>query len=106
MAVLVKMMGHEVQFAINGFAALKVARRFLPEVVLLDLCLPDSNGCEIAYQLRGEPELRNTKFVAMSALPESKYRQMALNAGCEEFYRKPLDPRVLVALLGDASASS
>ena len=48
MAMLVKMMGHEVQFAINGFAALEVAREFRPDVVLLDIGLPDFSGCEIA----------------------------------------------------------
>jgi two-component system CheB/CheR fusion protein len=47
MAVLVKMMGHEVEFAINGFAALEVARKFRPDIVLLDIGLPDFDGCKI-----------------------------------------------------------
>src|SRR5881394_1314919 len=72
MAVLVKMMGHEVQFAINGFAALAVAREFRPHIVLLDLGLPDFNGCEIARQLRFEEPLRHTRFIAISALPPSR----------------------------------
>jgi CheY-like chemotaxis protein len=106
MATLVKMMGHEVQFAINGFAALDIARKFRPEVVVLDLSLPDFNGCDIARQLKWEPELRSSRFIAVSALPEDKYRQMALDAGCHDFYKKPLDPKVLERLLGDASSSS
>src|SRR5215510_2400460 len=106
MAVLVKMMGHEVQFAINGFAALAIAREFRPDVVLLDLGLPDFNGCEIARQLRFEEALRNTRFIAISALPANQYRQLALKAGCDEFYAKPIDPRVLERLLGDASGAT
>ena len=99
MAILVKMMGHEVQFAINGFAALAIAREFRPDVVLLDLGLPDFNGCEVARQLRYEEALRNTRFIAISALPAQQYRQLALKAGCDEFYAKPINPNVLEALL-------
>jgi CheY-like chemotaxis protein len=106
MAVLVKMMGHEVQFAINGFAALAVAREFRPDFVLLDLGLPDFNGCEIARQLRFEEPLRNTRFIAISALPAQPYRELALKAGCEAFYSKPIDPQVLERLLGDAGSAS
>ena len=52
MSTLVKMMGHEVEFAINGFAALDIARSFRPDVVLLDIGLPDFNGCKIVKQLK------------------------------------------------------
>ena len=99
MAMLVKMMGHEAQFAINGFAALEIARKFRPEVILLDIGLPDFNGCDIARQLKWEPELENTRIIAISALPEREYRQAALDAGCEEFHSKPIDPRKLEDLL-------
>jgi two-component system, chemotaxis family, CheB/CheR fusion protein len=105
MAILVKMMGHEVQFAINGFAALAVAREFRPDIVLLDLGLPDFNGCEIARQLRYEEALRHTRFVAISALPAQQYRELALKAGCDDFYAKPIDPQVLERLLGDTSTA-
>lgn len=105
MATLVKMMGHEVDFAINGFAALDVARRFRPDVVLLDIGLPDFSGCKIASQLRYEPDFKNTRFIAISALPAEKYRQVALDAGCTHFFAKPIDPNVLEALLSDASGS-
>jgi two-component system CheB/CheR fusion protein len=104
MAILVKMMGHEVQFAINGFAALEIARRFKPDVILLDIGLPDFNGCEIARQLRWEEALSHTRFIAISALPEQQYRRAALDAGCDEFYPKPIDPKVLEALLSGGAS--
>jgi two-component system CheB/CheR fusion protein len=99
MAILVKMMGHEVRFAINGFAALAIAREFRPDVVLLDLGLPDFNGCEIARQLRFEEALASTRFIAISALPAQQYRPLALESGCDEFHAKPIDPRLLEKLL-------
>ena len=100
MAMLIKMMGHECQFAINAFAAIDVARKFRPDVILLDIGLPDFKGHEIANQLKFEPGLERTRMIAISGLPvDDALRQGALDAGCEEFYRKPLDPGVLEQLL-------
>ncbi len=110
MAMLVKMMGHECQFAINGFAALDIARRFRPEVILLDIGLPDFKGYDIGRQLRWEPGLEQTRIIAVTALPDAD-RQRALDAGCDEFYRKPVDPVMLEQLLargpgGEKAASA
>jgi two-component system CheB/CheR fusion protein len=105
MAMLVKMMGHQVEFAINGFAALDVARKFRPEIVLLDIGLPDFNGCKIVSQLKFEADFQNTRFIAISALPAEKHRQAALDAGCTDFHAKPIDPKVLEELLGDATGT-
>ena len=106
MAVLVKMMGHEVQFAINGFAALDIARQFRPDIVLLDIGLPDFNGCDVVRQLKWEPGFEDTRFVAISALPAQQHKQKALDAGCTDFYAKPIDPRVLEEMLGDAGSTT
>ena len=105
MAILVKMMGHEVEFAINGFAALDIARKFRPHVVLLDIGLPDFNGCKIVEQLKWETDFQHTRFVAISALPAQPHRQAALDAGCTDFFPKPIDPKVLEEILGDASGT-
>jgi CheY-like chemotaxis protein len=98
MAVLIKMMGHQCQFAINGFAALEIARQFRPEIILLDIGLPDFKGYEIAKQLKWEPGLEATHIIAITALPEAE-RERALSSGCDEFYRKPLDPMLLERIL-------
>jgi len=106
MATLVKMMGHEVQFAINGFAALEIARTFQPDIVLLDIGLPDFDGCSIVRQLKWEEALKNTRFIAVSALPAQQYKQAALEAGCQEFYPKPIDPKIVEQLLGEDGKDS
>jgi two-component system CheB/CheR fusion protein len=99
MATLIKMMGHEVQFAINGFAALDVARTYRPDIIILDIGLPDFQGDHIAMQLRYEPGLERARIIAISGLPEEHLEQRALKAGCAEFYRKPMDPAKLEELL-------
>jgi two-component system CheB/CheR fusion protein len=99
MAMLLKAMGHQVEFAINGFAAMDIARTFRPEVVLLDIGLPDCKGDNVARQLKWEPGLEKTRIIAITGLPQDEVRQRAMDAGCEALYAKPLDPEVLENLL-------
>ena len=99
MAMLLKNMGHQVQFAINGFAAIDIARSFRPEIVLLDIGLPDFDGNDIARQLKWEPGLEKTRIIAITGRADDKIRQRALEAGCAEFFAKPIDPAVLETLL-------
>ena len=82
-------LGHDVEFAINGFAALAVARKFVPDVIVLDMLLPDINGDRVAKQLRYERALQNTRIVAVSA--QAAQKEKAEEAGITEFYLKPVD---------------
>jgi CheY-like chemotaxis protein len=99
MAMLIRMMGHQVEFAINGFAAIEIARTFRPDVILLDIGLPDFKGHQIARQLKWEPGLENTRIIAISGLPVDEVRQRAFDAGCKEFFVKPLAPTTLEEIL-------
>jgi CheY-like chemotaxis protein len=99
MATLLRMMGHDVEFAINGFAAIDIARQFRPDFVLLDIGLPDFRGDKIARQLKYEPGLERTRIIAITGLPLDHVRERALESGCEAVYAKPLAPSVLEELL-------
>ena len=100
MAVLLRMMGHDVEFAVNGLGAIDVARKFKPEIILLDIGLPDFRGDKIARQLRYEPGLESTRVIAITGLPLETVKARALEAGCEAVHVKPLAPQVLEELLG------
>jgi CheY-like chemotaxis protein len=102
MAMLIQAMGHDVEFAINGFVALDLAHTFRPDVVLLDIGLPDFKGDQVARRLKRQPGLDKLRIIAISGLPRDEVRQRALNAGCEELYTKPLDPAVLEQLLANS----
>ena len=99
MAVLIRSMGHEVQFAINGFAAIDIARKFRPQIIFLDLGLPDFRGDQIASQLKWEPGLDNARIIALSGRSGEDDRERAIAAGCHEYFVKPLDPAALESLL-------
>lgn len=102
MAVLLRMMGHEVEFAINGFAALDAARTFKPDFILLDIGLPDLRGDRIARQLKYEPGLEGTRIIAITGLPLERAEPWAVEAGCVKVYAKPLAPAVLEELLAQS----
>ena len=99
MAIMLKNMGHEVQFAINGFAAIDIARGFRPDFILLDIGLPDFKGDEIARQIKWEPGLEHTRIIAITGRSDDEIRLRAKDAGCEEFFVKPVSPVALEELL-------
>src|SRR5258706_13564321 len=78
LAHVLRDMGHEVEFAINGYAALEAARRFRPEVVLLDIRLPDTDGWTVARRLQGEAAARPARVIAISGTPLERYRKPSL----------------------------
>jgi CheY-like chemotaxis protein len=102
LALLLSQMGHKVEYAINGIVAIEVAHRFLPEIVFLDLLLPDAHGADVARQLRGNPKLAGTRIYAITGSRNDADRQRALAAGCEAVLAKPVDPEVFETLVEGA----
>lgn len=94
---LLETQGHSVTFAINGFAALEAAREFKPNVVILDMRLPDMGGLDVARQLKFEPGLEGVRIIAFSGSPEQ--RQKAAEHGISDFVLKPATPGDWQALL-------
>jgi CheY-like chemotaxis protein len=99
LALLFSGMGHKVEYAINAIVAIEVAHRFLPEIVFLDLKLPDGHGADVARQLRGNPQLAHTHIYAITGSRDEMDRRRALAAGCEAVFTKPVDPEVFETLI-------
>lgn len=98
-ALYLQSMGHKVDYAINGYAGLDVAMRFRPDVVFVDLRLPDVDGATVAREIRNEPRLRSVRVFAITGSVQQDDWDRALEAGCEQVFIKPVDPDVLIALL-------
>ena len=98
-ALYLQSMGHKVDYAINGYAGLDVAMRFRPDVVFVDLRLPDVDGATVAREIRNEPRLRGVRVFAITGSVQQEDWDRALEAGCEQVFIKPVDPDVLIALL-------
>ena len=97
LVTLLRQDGHEVDFAINGYAALEVAERFRPEVVLLDLGLPGMDGFDVCARLKSEPAFTGIRIIAVTAYAHDEHRVRSRAAGCDLHIAKPYDPRQLLA---------
>jgi|GEM_PF-2310674 len=85
--------------ALQGRIALDLARRHLPDLVLLDLNLPDVPGIEVLQRLRGEAGLADTPVVVLSADASPGQRRRLEEAGAAEYLTKPLDVRRFLEIL-------
>jgi DNA-binding response OmpR family regulator len=99
MALLLRNMGYTVDVAVTGRAALELARRLRPDVLFLDLGLPDIYGCDLAEQLRHEPGLERLRIFALTALTSEEHRLRAVQAGIDQYLVKPVDMKFLESLL-------
>lgn len=98
-AQLIKDIGHSVEFAINGYAALEAARRFKPDFVLLDLGLPGMDGYEVCRRIKDEPGLERARVIAITAHGKDVHRSRSRAAGCELHLVKPVSPLALFDVL-------
>ena len=84
--------GFAVTEAQNGLDALAIALASHPHIILIDVIMPEVDGCQLARMLRADPATRNTSLVAVSAMADPETRERALLAGCDEFVTKPVPP--------------
>jgi CheY-like chemotaxis protein len=99
LVALLKAEGHTVEYAINGYAAISMATKFLPEVVILDLGLPGLDGFEVCTRLKRDPQFKGTRFIAVSGYFKDEDRIRSRAAGCDVHLAKPADPKHLLALV-------
>jgi CheY-like chemotaxis protein len=96
---LLKDDGHRVDFAINGYVAVAIARKLQPDVVLLDLGLPGLDGFDVCTRIKSEPGLEQVRVIAVTAYAGEEHRVRSKAAGCEMHIIKPYDPRYLLAVV-------
>jgi PAS domain S-box-containing protein len=104
LSLLLRKLGHRVEIAHEGKAAQRIAQRFLPDVVLLDIGLPGMDGYQVAQALRKFPELQQTRLIALTGYGQARDREAALAAGFSQHLVKPLDFSKMTALLEDVQS--
>lgn len=83
----------------DGVAALEIARRERPELILLDVQMPRLGGLEVCRRVRRDPLLRGTRIVMLTAADQETDRARGLAAGADEYLAKPFSPLALFALV-------
>jgi signal transduction histidine kinase len=96
---LLRDFGHEVTTAHDGPQALDNARLHRPDIVLLDISMPEMDGYEVAKRIRGELGLGDALLIALTGYGEDRHRRLARESGFDQHVTKPVDASKLEELL-------
>ncbi len=99
LTMLLQMEGHEIKTADCGMKAIELAQSFRPQIVLLDIGLPDFDGYEVAKRLRALPDTRDAILIALTGYGQTDDRERSQSAGFDHHLLKPLNCSELSALL-------
>jgi two-component system, OmpR family, alkaline phosphatase synthesis response regulator PhoP len=89
--------GYEVFTANNGKSGLEIARKELPELILLDVMMPGMDGMETCREIRDDQRLKNVIVAFLTARNEDYSQIAGFDAGADDYIAKPIKPRVLVS---------
>jgi len=88
--------GFDVSLATDGLAAIERAKVDQPDLILLDMDLPEIDGWEAARRLKADPATTRIPIIAVTAYAMVEERTKSIEAGCDEFETKPIElPRLL-----------
>lgn len=88
--------GYFVKSANNGIKAIKKAKKFLPDIILMDVMMPEMTGIEACSEIRKIDQLRNTIIIFLSARSEDYTQISAYDAGADDYISKPVKPKILL----------
>ncbi len=99
MRMLLALAGHDVRMAYSGPSAVEEAIRSKPDVMLLDIGLPEMDGYEVARRLRERPDMRNVVIIAVTGYGQETDRKRSDEAGIEYHLVKPVPPQQVGEIL-------
>jgi PAS domain S-box-containing protein len=101
LAMVLRTTGHEVRVANAPKAAIEIVPTFLPQVIILDIGLPEMDGYELCRRLRRLFDLRGVTLIALTGWGQMRDLQMSKKAGFHHHLVKPVEPSLLLKLLGE-----
>jgi len=96
---LLEFQGYTILVSSLGATAIEIARQQRPDLILLDIQLPDISGTEVAYQLKANEGTRSIPIVAVTAFAMAGDRERILESGCDDYLAKPFSVRDFLALV-------
>lgn len=89
--------GYQVITAENGFKAIKKAKKERPQLIIMDLMMPEMDGIEACEHIRKIPELSHTIITFLTARGEDHSQMAGFDAGADDYITKPIKPKVLIS---------
>ena len=87
---------YTVRVAINGLVALKIAQKQLPDLILLDVNMPDMDGFEVCRRLKCDKLTEHIPVIFLTGELDTSSKQKGLNLGAADYVTKPIDPDTLL----------
>lgn len=98
---VLKAHGHDVLWARNGETGLEMASTQIPDLILLDLGLPDIDGQTLVRFMRNDPHLKDMPIIVVTAWPEETAKKIVNAYGCDGYVGKPVDIHLLKKIVQD-----
>src|SRR5579859_1915042 len=99
LGLLAEELGHQVHVTYGGVTALEVARAFQPDLMLIDLAMPDMDGCSLVKQIQTFPTFVHPKLVAITGHADQGHKTYAMKAGFDTVLFKPVALKQIKAAL-------
>jgi len=101
---ILKFHGYKVLNALDGPAALEVAARERPALILLDIMMPGMDGFEVCHRLKADPALKDIPIIVLTAMTDTRLNARAFEAGAQLAMRKPAEPAAVLRTIEAALA--
>jgi two-component system alkaline phosphatase synthesis response regulator PhoP len=88
--------GYDVVTAKNGDEAIEQAKKYLPDLIILDIMMPGKNGIDVCNILRLQPAFKETLIIFLSALSDEATEVRGLETGADDYLTKPISPKILL----------
>jgi two-component system alkaline phosphatase synthesis response regulator PhoP len=89
--------GYKIYLASNGKEAIKQAKKHLPQLIIMDVMMPEMDGIEACEQIRKLPELENVIITFLTARNEDYSQLAGFEAGADDYINKPIKPKVFIS---------
>ena len=91
---------YDVHFAYDGEAGLKKAKEVIPDLIVLDLMLPNRGGYDVCFNLRQDDSLKHVKVLMVTALNQNIDKEKGEMVGTDKYLTKPFEPEELLSAVG------
>lgn len=96
MELILKKKGYAFESALNGIEALEKVKSFSPDLIFLDIMMPEMNGFEVCRRLKSDPDTQHIPVVIVTALGDKEFKLRGLEIGANDFLTKPIDEAELL----------
>lgn len=83
--------GYDVKIAVDGVQGVDAAKLLKPDLILMDMSLPEKDGWQATHELKQDDSTKNIPIIALTAHAMSGDREKAMNAGCDDYDTKPIE---------------